>query len=510
MDHGSDEEGEDYPLLIEQRCYQEDDQRDGKSRTLQSYWVRVRQPSPSWIIIIYTCYQIIFGILAVPELNATFALICHQRHTGQTQKDAPNTRDLAGELQQCFASEDAQADLSRFTMYGQMIAGLLGAISSPILGSLSDRVGRKPILACVAIGPLIYEAIMVSVLRYPDSINMHWLLVGYASQGLSGSLITVTSTSQAYITDLVRLRARARLFSYLQAALSLAASLGPVISGLLLTLPNSLENIYKSAVYAHLSLILIFLFVLPESRSSHLDNAERDESTPEQNTSETYLQIFLQSLRSLKEYSTFLQRNIVILAGIDMFIFGILIGLFPLQLAYPAYLFKWQPTTQSFFTSMVNSWSILVLVLIFPMIMARVRRWKKITITPSLSLFNVGELGAIQASLALQIIGYVGIALARSPGVFIFSSFIVASAAPLTPLLTSCLTAHTPDHQSGQLLGFLSFLHAIARVGVPALLNATYSMTIGIYPAPLFLLLSIIIAGLLIASMSIRTSTNTL
>ncbi|KAJ5093662.1 hypothetical protein N7456_009523 [Penicillium angulare] len=505
MGHEPDEEYEDCPLLIEEGCYRGTNQRDGKGRTPQSYWARFRQPSPSWIITIYTFYQLVSGILAVPELNATFALICHQRHAGQTQGDVPKTRDLAGELRQCVTSEDAQSDLSRFFMYAQMTAGLLGAISSPILGSLSDRVGRKPILTCVAIGPLINEALMVAALRYPDSIKTHWLLVGYATQGLSGSLITVTSTSQAYITDLVRPSARARLFSYLQAATSLAVALGPVIAGVLLTIPNSLENIYKLAAYAHLSLILVFLFVLPESRNLHPDNADRDESTSEQNPSETFLQIFIQSLQSLKGYNAFLQNNIVILAGIDLFVFGILIGLFPLQLAYPAYLFKWQPTTQSFFTSLVYSWSILVLVLIFPVIMARVRRWKISRNTQSLSLFNVGELGAIKVSLTLQIIGYVGIALARSPGVFIFSSFIVASAAPLTPLLTSCLTAHTPDHQSGQLLGFLSLLHAIARVVIPALLNATYSMTIGFYPAPLFILLSIIVSGLLISSMYIKT-----
>jgi hypothetical protein len=64
-----------------------------------------------------------------------------------------------------------------------------------------------------------------------------------------------------------------------------------------------------------------------------------------------------------------------------------------------------------------------------------------------------------------------------------------------------------PDYQSGQLLGVLSFLHAIARIVIPALLNATYSMTIGIFPAPLFMLLSIVIGGLFIASIYIERNT---
>lgn len=451
----------------------------------------------------------IFGILAVPELNATFALICHQRYATspvpQTYQHH-GTPNLLGELKQCLGNKDAQSELSRFLLYRQVTAGLVSAISTPILGWLSDCIGRKPILASTVIGNLLFEAQMLLVLRYPDSINMHWLLVGCAMEGLSGSIITATSTSQTYITDLADPSDRPRLFSYLQAALSFAGALGPIVAGVLLAMPNPLELMFSFAVCAHLSLALIFVFVLPESRWSQSGgSADKDRSVQEQPSGESYVRVVLKSLKSLWPSSTSRQKNMVILAVMEITTHSVMMGLHSLQLAYPAFLFRWQPTTQSFYMSLLSSWSILVLVVIFPMVMARVRqRARRMNIVNLSAVFNFGEVGAIQANLILQMIGYIGIALSRVPSHFVISSLIVASTDSIIPLLTSCLTAHVPIYQSGQLLGVLSFLHAMARVVIPAALNTIYSMTIGFFPAPLFMLLAIVIGGLILASMHIK------
>jgi hypothetical protein len=139
--------------------------------------------------------------------------------------------------------------------------------------------------------------------------------------------------------------------------------------------------------------------------------------------------------------------------------------------------------------------------------MMLVRRWGRRMSPSSLSsVLNFGEIGAIKVCLALQCLGYIGIAFSRYPGSFIISSLLVASAAPVAPLLTSCLTSHVPSDQSGQLLGLLSFLHSIARVVLPAIMSATYSMTVGYSPAPLFILLACIACLSLLATMCIKTN----
>ncbi|CAI7648711.1 unnamed protein product [Penicillium glandicola] len=291
MNDQSRPDAENHPLLIEQCLTEPDGQGTEKSRTLNDYYVRLWQPSPSWVVCIFAIYEFIFGVLAVPEFNATFALICHQRQSpSQTHPD----------LEQCFANIHTQSDLSRFLIYRQIIAGLLGAFSTPILGSLSDRVGRKPILACTVIGPLLYEILMVIVLRHPESIDMHWLLVGYAMEGLSGTMIAASSTSQTYITDLTRPSSRARWFSYLQASYAFAGAVGPLIASLLLKMPNPFQMIFWLAICSHLSLLLIILFALPESLNP-VSTGRPDGVILEQPPGESYVYESLTSLKSIWE-----------------------------------------------------------------------------------------------------------------------------------------------------------------------------------------------------------------
>lgn len=461
---------------------------------------------------VYQLYAIVSGTFAVPELNATLALICHQQYS--TTKLPPShpdyqAPDLFEELNKCLGNKNAQSSLSRFLIYGQITAGLLGAFATPILSSLSDRIGRKPILACTALGPLFYEALLLFILCHPDSVNMHWLLVGYAMEGLSGTIITAMSTSQAYITDVAPRRDRARLFSYMQAGNSFALAVGPIIAGVLLATSNPLQRTYTLAVCAHSLLFLLFICVLPESRQPQSPSpADQENPSAGQGLKTNHLRTVLLSLRDIRASSATRQQNMVIMAVAEMVMFGVIFGLPSLQLAYPAFLFHWKPTVQSFVMSLFQSWSIVVLVVIFPTIMTAVRRYGRSRSYSNTipTIFNFGEVGAIKVGLLLQCIGYIGISLAWRPGYFIFSSLVVASAAPLGPLLISCLTAHVPSHQSGQLLGLLSFLHAIARVIVPALLNATYSVTVGLSPAPVFLLLAVINGLLLLASMHIKTN----
>ncbi|CAI7601121.1 unnamed protein product [Penicillium pancosmium] len=455
----------------------------------------------AWIICLYTIYVMVFGILTVPELNSTFALICHQRYSeskNSLKQSETKGPDLFKELDNCLGNEHAQTQLSQFLLYREIASGLLGAISTPVLSSLSDRIGRRRILAFTAVGPLIKEILLLLLLWYPDSADVYWLLVGYAAEGLSGGFIVSMSTSQAYITDLVPLKDRARVFGYLQASLFCTLVLGPIIAGVLLTAFSSFQFIFEIAVCSHLLLGLIFRFVLPESRQSSSSNMVDTEHLSEENG----IRSMWSSLKSIRASSISRRRNMAILAFVDFVVFGVYLGISPLQLAYPGYLFHWTPAIQSLVMALTSSWSVLVLIALFPAAMMLVRRRDRRT--SSVSLLKFGEMGAVKVCLMLQVMGYIGISLARTPGAFIISSLVVASSAPISPLLTSCLTAYVSSDQIGQLLGILSFLHAISRVVMPAVMNATYSRTVGLFPAPLFMLLAIFQGVSLLATMGVK------
>ncbi|KAJ5902858.1 hypothetical protein N7495_003386 [Penicillium taxi] len=496
-------EDENYPLLT--GLYP----ATGPRRNPKSRWERFREPSPAWIICTFAIYQFVFGILTVPELNATLALICHQKYPERrAPRDEHTNPDLYTELGRCLGNKYAQADQSKFFVYNQVISGILGAISTPFLGSLSDLIGRRRIMALAVLGPLFSQCLTLFVMRHADTVDMNWLLVGYAVDGLSGSMIVAMSTSSAYITDIAHHTDRPRLFSYLYASMSFSGAMGPLVSGFLLKTQNPLDKIYRITICANTFMAMVFLHILPESRWSQLVGEDKPigSDTDESDTSSVHG--LLQSLQSLWTSSASRKANMVILAILGFFVIGFMMSLMPLQLRFGAFWFNWQPTTQSFFMALLFSWSIFVLVVIFPTAMSLAHRWgMRRGITNISAVFNIGELGAIQVSLLLQVIGTMGMALARSPTSYVITSLIAVSASPLAPLLTSCLTAHAPRHQSGQILGGLSFLNAIGRISIPAALNATYSLTIGIYPVPLFAIVAGAYACLFILSFFLKQHT---
>ncbi len=145
---------------------------------------------------------------------------------------------------------------------GGMELGLLVAsyavmrlICGPIWGSLSDRVGRKPILI---IGILGYA---VTMLWFGLATEL-WML--FAARILSGILSSATApTSMAYIGDSTPEKERGGGMGLLGAAGGVGTILGPALGGLLAGDSLSLP-FFIAAGLSLLSLLLAWLF-LPES-----------------------------------------------------------------------------------------------------------------------------------------------------------------------------------------------------------------------------------------------------
>jgi MFS transporter, DHA1 family, tetracycline resistance protein len=127
---------------------------------------------------------------------------------------------------------------------------------SPILGGLSDKFGRRPILLFSLFG----LAIDYLFLSFAPTIGL--LFVGRAIAGVGGASIT---TATAYIADISNKENRAQNFGMIGAAFGIGFVVGPLIGGLL----GSLGSRIPFMVAASLSLInfLYGYFILPESLS---------------------------------------------------------------------------------------------------------------------------------------------------------------------------------------------------------------------------------------------------
>lgn len=135
------------------------------------------------------------------------------------------------------------------------IFGLMQLIFSPVWGSLSDRVGRKPILLLGIIGNIVAQLLM-------GFSTQMWML--FVARALSGILSSATlPTAMAFIGDSTDKENRGKGMGIIGAAMGVGMILGPGIGGWLAKDNLSLPFF----VAAGLSTVVLFFvyLILPES-----------------------------------------------------------------------------------------------------------------------------------------------------------------------------------------------------------------------------------------------------
>ncbi len=129
-------------------------------------------------------------------------------------------------------------------------------VFAPVLGALSDNLGRRPVLLISLAG----AAINYVVMAFAPQLWM--LLLGRAIAGLTSANISVAT---AYITDISPEDKRARRFGLFNAMFGAGFIVGPVLGGLLgdywVRLP------FIAAAVLNTCNLLLALFILPESRA---------------------------------------------------------------------------------------------------------------------------------------------------------------------------------------------------------------------------------------------------
>lgn len=131
---------------------------------------------------------------------------------------------------------------------------LVQFFSMPVLGALSDRYGRRPVilLSCLGLG---LDFVLMAI-----APNLWWLFVGRILSAMTSASF---STANAYIADITAPEERAKSYGMIGAAFGLGFILGPLIGGVLGDV-HARAPFWLSAGLA-IANVLYGLFVLPES-----------------------------------------------------------------------------------------------------------------------------------------------------------------------------------------------------------------------------------------------------
>ena len=142
-------------------------------------------------------------------------------------------------------------------------------VFAPILGALSDRLGRRPVLL-ISLG-----GAAINYLFLAFAPNLWLLFIGRAIAGLTSANVSVAT---AYVTDISPEETRARRFGLLNAMFGIGFIIGPVLGGALgdywLRLP------FIAAAVLNGANLLLALLVLPESRTPSRDKLDLGALSP--------------------------------------------------------------------------------------------------------------------------------------------------------------------------------------------------------------------------------------
>ena len=152
-----------------------------------------------------------------------------------------------------FMHEDTAAAARVFGVFGVVWAAMQ-FFSMPVMGSLSDRYGRRPVILLSNFG-LGLDYVLMAL-----APNLAWLFVGRVISGITAASI---STGMAYVADVTPVEKRASAFGITGIAFGVGFVLGPALGGLL----GGIDPRLPFWAAAALSLLNGFygLFVLPES-----------------------------------------------------------------------------------------------------------------------------------------------------------------------------------------------------------------------------------------------------
>jgi DHA1 family tetracycline resistance protein-like MFS transporter len=137
-------------------------------------------------------------------------------------------------------------------------------IGAPVLGALSDRYGRRPVLVLSQIGSAVGYVLLGIATLWKETNPALMLALVYVSRIIDGFTGGNISTAQAYVSDVTTRENRAKGMGVLGAAFGIGFCLGPFLGGTLGHY-NKAWPAYVAAILCGIASLLTYLR-LPESR----------------------------------------------------------------------------------------------------------------------------------------------------------------------------------------------------------------------------------------------------
>lgn len=333
-----------------------------------------------------------------------------------------------------FLGGDTAGAAKVYGVFGTVWA-LMQFFAMPVMGALSDRFGRRPVILLSNLG-LGLDYILMAL-----APNLAWLFVGRVISGITAASV---STGMAYVADVTPVERRSAAFGVVGVAFGLGFVLGPAFGGMLGSIDPRLP--FWAAAGFSLANVLYGLLVLPESLP-----VERRRAFAWRRANP------LGSLKLLRSHP-----ELFGLAGVT-FLSGLAHAVLPATFVlYAGYRYGWGTDKVGLMLALMGVGSAVV---------------QGLLVGPVARRF--GERRVLLGGLLAGTVGFVIYALAPTGAVFMSGVLVVALWGLAPPAAQALMTRHIGPSEQGELQGANGSVMGIATMIGPGLFAGTFAYFIG-------------------------------
>jgi DHA1 family tetracycline resistance protein-like MFS transporter len=331
-----------------------------------------------------------------------------------------------------FLGGDTPSAAKMFGIFGTVFA-LMQFVFSPVLGVLSDRFGRRPVILLSNLG-LGLDYIVMAL-----APTLGWLFLGRVISGITAASI---STGTAYVSDVVAPEKRAGAFGMIGAAFGVGFVLGPALGGLL---GNSDPRLpFWVAGGLSLANALYGFLVLPESLPS-----EKRQAFTLRRANPVGALVLLRSHPELFQLATI------------QFIGYVAHEVFNVWALYTIFRYGWKEGTIGLSLALVGACSIVISAGLVKPIVSR-----------------LGERRMLYVGQFFGALGMVLAGLARTSLFFFLSIPVMMLWTISSPAAQGMMTRRVNESEQGELQGAISSLASLAWIIGPGLFTLTFAFFI--------------------------------
>jgi DHA1 family tetracycline resistance protein-like MFS transporter len=333
-------------------------------------------------------------------------------------------------IEEVTGTSMAMGEIAKYGGWLMFAYSIMQFLFSPLLGNLSDRYGRRPILLLSLLG-LGLDYIVMAL-----APSLWWLFVGRVIAGIMGASFT---TATAYIADISTPEKRAQNFGMVGAAFGLGFIIGPVLGGVLGQFGPRVP-FYAAAALSLLNFLYGFFF-LPESLPQENRRAfDWKRANP------------IGSLKQLFKHP--------VIAGMIGSMFLVYVASFSVQGTWSYYTmlkFGWDEKMVGYSLGAVG--------LLVAVVQGGLIRY----INPRL-----GSVNSVYVGLMLYVVGFLAFAFAASD-VFMFLALVPYCLGGISgPALQGIMSGAVPANEQGELQGSFTGLLSVTSIIGPPLMTSVF------------------------------------